>query len=258
MIYPHSQPLLVNFTVLNSMGLVGRITEIKWAENVRENNKNSSENSLLRKRDKSWVRIVFNEKGLGVISHSGTFHGNSTNIKSEEVTSGVSKIHILSGKRVTLRIQFSPSIHPFTGFVAVSISATTQTQTQTQATTHTESTDLKDARYFTGKVYGKLHVTVETPGAPILPPDKAPSTVSNKNKKHSHSVHDSEYDAVRDVQSSTATADLTVQIGRIPPREKRLLWDIYHNMGYPSAFVPRDDLDASRYLLLPQSHVQHL
>jgi hypothetical protein len=243
------------------MGLVGRITEIKWVESVRENNKNSTDISPPRKRDKSWVRITFSEMGAGVISHSGTFHGNSTNTGSEDVAAGTNKIHILTGKRVTLRVQFSPSIYPFTGYVAVSVSATTLSQSQSQATTQSlsqsqsqattqsESKGFRDTGCFTGRVYGKLHVTVETPGPPILPHEKAPSIIPNKNKKHLHPLHDFEYDAERDVQSSTATADITVQISRIPPRNRRLLWDVYHNIGYPSAFVPRDDLDSSRWQL---------
>jgi hypothetical protein len=233
------------------MGLTGRITEIKWVEGVKEINKNSTDNSPPRKKDKTWVRIIFNERGAGVISHSGTFHVNSTSTGHEDVAAGMNRIHILSGKRVTLRVQFSASLYPFTGYVAVSLSATTQpqSQSQSQSATQTDSKGSKDTGYFTGRVYGKLHVTVETPGPPILPQDKTPSIITNKNKKHLHSNHDFEYDAERDVQSSTATADITMQIGRIPPRNRRLLWDVYHNIGYPSAFVPRDDLDSSRWLL---------
>ncbi|KAL7294624.1 hypothetical protein TKK_0011928 [Trichogramma kaykai] len=43
----------------------------------------------------------------------------------------------------------------------------------------------------------------------------------------------------------TATARLPVQVKVIPtpPRQKRILWDQYHNLRYPSGYFPRDDLE---------------
>lgn len=35
---------------------------------------------------------------------------------------------------------------------------------------------------------------------------------------------------------------VAVKVVRTPPRERRLLWDQFHSLAYPSAFVPRDNL----------------
>ena len=35
---------------------------------------------------------------------------------------------------------------------------------------------------------------------------------------------------------------LRVKIIPTPPRSKRILWDQYHNLRYPSGYIPRDKL----------------
>ena len=56
------------------------------------------------------------------------------------------------------------------------------------------------------------------------------------------------YNPISDVQVSVASADVTIRVERTPPRSKRFLWDVYHDIGYPSAYVPRDDLSSSRFV----------
>ena len=43
--------------------------------------------------------------------------------------------------------------------------------------------------------------------------------------------------------SSLITIPLTASIIPTPPRERRLLWDQYHNLRYPSGYFPRDNLE---------------
>ncbi|CAI5724931.1 unnamed protein product [Peronospora farinosa] len=42
---------------------------------------------------------------------------------------------------------------------------------------------------------------------------------------------------------------ITVKIIPTPPASKRILWDQFHNIPYPSAFVPRDNLENQRDLM---------
>ena len=35
---------------------------------------------------------------------------------------------------------------------------------------------------------------------------------------------------------------MKIKIIPTPPRSKRILWDQYHNLRYPSGYFPRDDL----------------
>lgn len=41
---------------------------------------------------------------------------------------------------------------------------------------------------------------------------------------------------------SNLTLPLRVKIIPTPPRSKRILWDQYHNLRYPSGYIPRDKL----------------
>ena len=82
-----------------------------------------------------------------------------------------------------------------------------------------------------------------------LDEDKRKHKRENKEKFEPRS---SLYNPVGNVHVSVASADIIIRIEETPPRAKRLLWDVYHDIGYPSAYVPRDDLSSSRcvpYLL---------
>lgn len=43
--------------------------------------------------------------------------------------------------------------------------------------------------------------------------------------------------------ASSVEVPLRVRVISTPPRERRLLWDQFHNLRYPSGYVPRDNLD---------------
>jgi len=65
---------------------------------------------------------------------------------------------------------------------------------------------------YTGIVFCELKVKIESPGIKVSP------------------------------NARTASATFDLMIISTPPRKKRILWDMYHSLGYPSAFVPKDDL----------------
>ena len=74
----------------------------------------------------------------------------------------------------------------------------------------------KEAKNFQGTAEGIVVVNVLSPGKP-------------GDKK---------------LQKLTATLPIRVRIIRTPNRNKRILWDQYHNVRYPPGFFPRDDLAA--------------
>ena len=246
--YLNSQPLLLNFTILNSMGITGQIVELKWIEKEKEKEDGVKDKKEL---NRSGVRITFDKNGIASKSHIRNYiHQNATtrllkevnrnrnrnrNKNRNEIISKGSNIVIMDGKRVTLRVQFSDILYPYVGHIAVSLSVTKKK--------HTESHDISDI--FTGRVNGKLHVTVQTHGPPLISPDEKDILEDEKYKKNP-SESSFAYDAIKNVQTSTAVVDFSLLIIPTPIREKKILWDVYHNIGYPSAFVPRDDLDSSR------------
>ena len=49
--------------------------------------------------------------------------------------------------------------------------------------------------------------------------------------------------------TSTAILPIKVKVIRPPSRAKRVLWDQFHSVQYPSGYIPRDSLDVANDLL---------
>jgi hypothetical protein len=45
-------------------------------------------------------------------------------------------------------------------------------------------------------------------------------------------------------QGSTVDVNLKLNVVPTPPRARRILWDQFHSIRYPSGYFPRDNLDA--------------
>jgi hypothetical protein len=61
------------------------------------------------------------------------------------------------------------------------------------------------------------------------------------------SIHpDTVGETTLDAEAKTGVLSLKLQVSRPPPREKRILWDVFHSLAYPSAFVPNDNPKDSR------------
>ena len=311
-IYRTSQPLLVNFTILNSMGVYGRITEIKWIEtNIKKsndvnNNGNNGRNNATNdnkidhknrndendeENSVSWSKVSFSAaNSVGTFSSSwdtqnatksdSDFKGIKNNVNHDKNSSKKGKKHgnsdqsdvlILTGKYLTLRIQLSRIIYPYSGYLAVAISVTDKTNNNDNSKNINQTDDKNKNRIknenknpesenveFYGDISGKLIVTVETPGQPLFTPVEVPKkekkrllsestnieTSSQKNPNQNKNVKNE-----RNVQISVASAEVIVRVQSTPPREKRILWDVYHHITYPSAHVLRDDLSKSRSVL---------
>lgn len=257
-IYPSSRPLLVNFTIMNSMGKTGRITQIKWVEHQTESDAMKDREALLLNRNntrsrklnrhRNWVRVRFNEKGSGTVTSSRLLTPLNSVEKKYDTSVAGSGYHVLKGEGVTLKVQFTDLIYPFSGYIAVSITATPQTH-NTQGASH--------------NVSGVLYVTVKSPGRAVFTPYET-STEGKKSKEDWTDIGRAAFSETEGMYASTAIAKIDLRISPTPLRSKRILWDVYHNMGYPSAFVPRDDLSTSRYLCYPLlrflecNYIQHL
>ena len=225
---------------MNSMGKTGRITQIKWVESLTDSdamkdresfllNKNNTRGRKLN-RNRNWVRVRFNEKGSGTVTSSRLLTPlNSVEKKCDTSVAG-SGVHVLKGEGVTLKLQFSDLIYPFSGYIAVSITATAQTHNIQGASQN---------------VSGVLYVTVKSPGRAVFTPYESP-TEGKKSKEDWTDINRAVFLETEGMYVSTAAAAIDLRISPTPPRDKRILWDVYHNMGYPSAFVPRDDLSTSR------------
>lgn len=57
-------------------------------------------------------------------------------------------------------------------------------------------------------------------------------------------------------RSSTCVLQLKLKVVPTPPRQKRVLWDQFHNIKYPPGYIPRDSLDVHNDIL--DWHGDHL
>lgn len=173
-IFYKSTPFLFNFTVLNSVSVRSKIVSFQWEEKAHVR--------------KTKELLLFDS---GVVDVGADANGKMT----------------ISGEFLDIKLDFSQSLFPWSGFVAVSASVTQQ------------------HRHFVGYVTGMLRIFVQ-----LQPPFSSFGD---------HSVPHLE------------TATVEVEIGVVPavPRAKRILFDAYHNMQYPSPYVPRDNLAEKRYML---------
>ncbi|KAJ8749806.1 hypothetical protein K2173_013209 [Erythroxylum novogranatense] len=81
---------------------------------------------------------------------------------------------------------------------------------------------------FTGEIEGYVSLTIYSPPAPG---EKGP-------------------------RSSTCILQLKLKVIPTPPRSKRVLWDQFHSIKYPPAYIPRDSLDVRNDIL--DWHGDHL
>ena len=100
------------------------------------------------------------------------------------------------GKRLDVSFEYSESIFPYAGWLAVFIRVR------------------NSSRSYTGTATGTISFTVESSG------------VGGGSGTARSVVH----------------VPLKVNIIPTPPRSKRVLWDMFHNIPYPPMFIPRDNL----------------
>ena len=166
-LFYNSMPLIFNFTILNSVSVKGKIVSVQFYE----------ESKLRKTRE-----LSFFDTG------------------EVDVTSVRSPYFVLNADILSLKLQYSNVIFPFSGFIAVAFS-------------------VREAnKAFVGSIKGKFKIFIE---------------VYNGGE--------------RQIESATAKVELAVTPK--PARASRVLIDVYHNIQYPSSFVPRDNLKDKTYLL---------
>ena len=81
------------------------------------------------------------------------------------------------------------------------------------------NSDSKESASFTGEVNGELQITLNIP-------------LNNR---------------IIDENAKSASFTLRLFVSSPPPRKKRMLWDVFHSISFPSAFVPSDNPSDTRY-----------
>jgi len=108
-----------------------------------------------------------------------------------------------NGRFLDLSFSWSPLLWPWSGYLAVSISVR------------------EEAALWEGYAEGLIKFTVRS----------AVSSTTDGGKTNSY------------IEDSVVEVPVKVKIVSTPPRQKRILWDQYHNLRYPSGYFPRDALE---------------
>ena len=235
--YVGAQPLIANLTLLNSMGVLGRVVKLQWIET--------------RDDGMSDAAVVVD------IPYDTIDKPSTSSSSSSRATKAIhQRTFTLHGRVITLRIQCSERLWPWTGFVAVAAYATTSSGSSGTGPNN-------GSPPFIGTIRGHLLVTVESQPSPIFPAPSMPTAtlnVASNNNDNAWSTGNTSYifnrtrssgnnhgiRGSRGMHSSTTAVDIVVKLQPTPPRSQRLLWDAYHNIDYPSGYIPRDDINSNR------------
>ena len=192
LLFSTSQPILANITILNSMGVVGKIIRLEWEEVYQKSHT----------VDRSDME---NPVPVPVVTY--------VNLEEDEslISDGVATL-LLHGGVLTVKVQCNVLLWPWSGYLAVSVSVSS---TQSD---------------FVGTVQGVLRVTV----------DSSASGGGLQYEQRESSI----LDGRQSIGSAALTIDM--EVSQPPERRRRVLWDVFHTMNYPSAYVPKDDLFAER------------
>lgn len=117
-----------------------------------------------------------------------------------------------NGRFLDLSFSWSPLLWPWSGHLAVSISVK------------------PEAALWEGDAEGLIKFTVRSPVSLT-----SPSSSSNNNNNGDGKLNSYE--------DSVVEVPVKVRVVSTPPRHKRILWDQYHNLRYPSGYFPRDALE---------------
>eukprot|EP01041_Mallomonas_annulata_P003854 gene3854-7686_t len=212
-IFHTSQPLLANISILNSMGVIGYITKIEWNEEYDQTSRSRSRNRNSKNDFKVHIDMPI----------QGVKEPRSSTSSSSSSSSSTYKVIELQGGVLDVKLDVNTLLWPWSGAMGIAIRVSPHQQKE-----------------FTGVVKGSLIITVDS---------------SRHRSRH--------VDPRDDVSASESASDLmsasVPRIGQVAlsvdvrvesrlPRSKRVLWDVFHGMSYPSAFVPRDDLSDDRDL----------
>ena len=222
-LYVGAQPVVANLTLLNSMGVTGRVIRLQWTETLDDGTAGATVAVDVPAMQSSGATRRRTRGGHG---------GPRGNLP-------VHRTFTLVGRAVTVRVQCSEQVWPWTGFVAVAASATPSTPAAAGNGTAPNATAAAATPYI-GVVSGRLTVTVESAPDAAFPASAASWAAGNSSYRFDPAR------GVRGMHVGTASMDIALKLQAPPPRAKRVLWDAFHNIDYPSAYVPRDELASNR------------
>ena len=100
-----------------------------------------------------------------------------------------------------------------------------------------------------GVAEGVVTLTVTSPPAPEDPSDPAPPLLSTVGTGGAGGAGGP--GAAKKWRTSEVRIPVKATIVKQPPRQKRVLWDMFHSIRYPPGYVPRDNLEMRQARSVP-------
>ena len=128
---------------------------------------------------------------------------------------------VLRGDILMVKVETNRVLWPWVGYVAVAVSVHSGVDS------------------FRGDVSGSLSLLVSDGSSGGVASSQDPDNRNNEQAEEEKFIG----------KVYEAALDIGVVVTAPPPRHKRVLWDVFHSVSYPSPYVPHDDLDDTRYCL---------
>jgi membrane-bound transcription factor site-1 protease len=119
-----------------------------------------------------------------------------------------------SGEKIQVSITYSKTLWPYAGWLALHIIVP------------------DSATDFAGVAEGVVSFTVVSP-APLVRSSAGDGAGAGGSRRVGGAP----------TQRSKVSLPVRVRLVQPPPRQKRLLWDMFHSIPYPAGYFPRDDLN---------------
>lgn len=160
------------------------------------------------------------------LEDAGGESGATTPLVMEVAWNGGVQVARLQGQVLEAEVEVDPTVWPHSSYVGVAIRV------------HRDST-------FLGPLECELYVEVVTgagggDGVGGGQPPQSPPQADMDNPLHSSA--DTSLLSLRQVSPTRSVVFFSLDIVKKPPRARRVLWDIFHSLTYPSGYVPNDDM----------------
>jgi hypothetical protein len=258
-LFSSSQPFIATLTLLNSISSTSFVARIEWVET-------------------SSLGVHTDEISF-VVSDSNNVFDSSDDDSDDGSMFSVT----LRTEALTVRIQSQRAYWPYSGTMEVAVSVNKKEEAappwspsnpnpkpnpnkKEEATRHGHGGPRPSANAnhgatstgFIGEVICQLKITLRPP------PEEE---TSSSRRQHDHTTpstpHETDYHATNsksnseakfktksntesNTESSTAIVTLRLNVTSPPDRKRRILWDTFHTLSFPSAFIPNDNPSDSR------------
>lgn len=253
-VFTSSQPLIVNFTLYNSLNVHGRIMSVLIRETYgvdamagQTMGHDGDSGTQNRHRSTKTVEHVISLYAP-TQAHALDEHDMFDDVMG---TNEISPITKLRGDVVDVNLHHKEILWPWSGFLAVSITANRPGYEgpvvlviSVMVNVDASSETFMDCRikYVYSDVSAVLYIMVTALLCTVTTQMKCFALINTRNGVYECTTGEKTFVHESAEWKRSKPATIHLYISKPFPRDKRLLWDVYHHLNYPTPYVIRDDI----------------